>query len=131
MYNYLIHYALIMPFIGIILVENGFYSYSSGLIGYSNNAWLAYLFYMIVFYLSYFFFRKVRLGKIYKKNNQNLINYKNKLEKKFIMIFILGLIFFLTILIFFGGYKVLFGIVQKGEFRSKEIGILGLVFWHI
>lgn len=127
MINYLLLYPFIMPLIGIFLVEHGAYSYSSGEIGYINGSFWVFLIHSIIFFIFFFIFKKIKIG-YFNDNYLYSQRLKQILNNKWINYFIIVLIFFLILLLFFGGYKTIIGEVQKGEFRSKTIGIAGLGF---
>lgn len=119
----LILYVIIAPFVGIILVENGWYSISAGVEGYANNAWMVYLLHStflifgILVGLKIFNFKSITINNIYFKSKY--ANYKT-------LLFLSILLFIM--LFFFQGYKVILGYLDKGNFRSEKIGVLGLGF---
>lgn len=120
----LIAYVVVAPLIGCILLEYfEFYSYSSGQTGYYNGSWYFYLINSIILIIFTYLTFKIKVRSI------KLRNYFLKIHNESTLKIVISLVIFsFIILFFFGGYKTIVGAVNKGEFRSKEIGVLGLGF---
>jgi hypothetical protein len=126
MYYLLLVFVTISPLIGILLVENGEFALTLGIEGFSNGAWEAYFIFIFIFYISFVFFTKVKFI--------SLPSVKKIDDKTFFRILIIVLvmnIFFLLLFLFgFGSYKVLTGVIDKGEFRSS-LGTFGAISYLI
>lgn len=102
------------------MMEFGAYSLAAHEFGSRNNASLAYLLYIFLFILSYWYIGKFnfKLPKIksLKANYRSLS----------IMTFLISAFFLFLMLFIFGGYKVLLGQVDKGTFRIS-FGFFGSI----
>ena len=127
MFNILVLYTLIAPLIGIIMVENGAYSFSSGEIGYFNGSSFVFLLHVLIFWIFFNLFKKIKYFSF--SYSYSLIEKSKYIFRRRYNNFLIVMILFMTLMLFFfGGYKVVLGIVQKGQFRSEVIGIFGLGF---
>jgi len=127
MFNLLVLYTLLAPLIGIIMVENGAYSYSSGELGYYNGASFVFLLHALIFWIFFNLFKRV---KYFSFSYSDSLIEKSKFifRRRYKNFLLVMMLFFFLMLFFFGGYKIFLGTVQKGQFRSETIGIFGLGF---
>jgi hypothetical protein len=128
--NILLAYVIIAPLLGCILLEYfEFYSYSSGQIGYYNGSWIVYLANSILLLFIASFVSKLKLtDKTLIIRKFRYYYSKSQIKSQTKKIIILSIIFLLMMLFLFQGYKTLLGTVNKGEFRSKTLGVAGLGF---
>ncbi len=117
---FLVFYAIFAPLIGIILVENGWYSISAGLEGYSNGAWLIYLLHSVFLLLGIIFVYKIQIRNRYNVSSIRHLFNQNRILFKSLSILLL---FLILMLFLFKGYLTLTGVgkaFSKGEPASPD-----------
>lgn len=118
---FLLIFVMFSPLIGVIMMENGAYSISTGLFGYENGITFPYIIFSLIFFLTIFLIQKVYIPVKFRHEFNNL-EYSLKKSLKIVLYFNLIILFIMLFL--FSGYKVLLGELGKGEFRSS-LGFLG------
>lgn len=126
MFKYILAFVLFSPLIGIYLMEEGAYGIDVGMSGYPNGSFNAYLIYVIIALISFYYSKKLNLIKIRKNICTTTIS---KISPYIIFSFI-NLFFLLIMLFGFGGINVLLGNVAKGEFRTS-FGFFGALPFFI
>jgi hypothetical protein len=114
MFKYVLLAYMVLPLIGMYLMENGAYSIGLKINGFPNGAFIAYSLHFFTFFLSFFlitFFLK-KLNFVGAYTSKKL--YTSHFDKNFIWFCIIS---FVLILFIFGGYKVILGQVDKATFR--------------
>ena len=124
MFKYLLYFVLVGPLIGVILMEYGAYSWSASTFGYKNGASFAFLGYIALVLLAFFFTIKTNLFPFSLKYRTPNWHFKNLS----IIIFTINLLFLIMFLFGFGGIDVLLLKIGKGELRAGMgfLGTLGL-----
>jgi len=123
MYKYLVGIVLLLPLIGIIMVERGAFAASVGIFGYANGAGIAYAVYASVVVLVAWISngQKPRLSQL-SVNEEKHSDFKLKIFG--VNLLLVNAAFLLIFLFGFGAINVWTGIIGKGEFRVG-LGIFG------
>lgn len=124
MIKYLIAFVLFTPLVGVLFMELGAFSFAAQQTGYYNGSTLAYLFYILAFYLSYLFVKQHPVSFI-KKKKENL-HFKSIAYTAIVI----NLIALIILLFPFGAYKIWLGLVDKGSFRTN-LGFFGSVAYFM
>ncbi|MBX0310942.1 MAG: hypothetical protein JHC31_03945 [Sulfurihydrogenibium sp.] len=113
--------------VGIIMTENGAYSYSAGEFGYYNGASFVFFLHALIFWIFFNLFKRIKYFS-FPYSDSPIEKSKFIFTRQYKNFLLLMMLFFFLMLFFFGGYKTVLGIVNKGQFRSETIGIFGLGF---
>lgn len=127
MLRYLLILFLLLPLAGLIQMENGAYGRDIGINGYPNGSSFGYVIHLIFFFIFFYFFNKIKFINLpYRKVMVNKIHFL----RAFRIVIFFQILIFLVMFFGYGGYKVWFGVVGKGEFR-KTLGVLGaMAYWN-
>lgn len=117
----LLFFVMFSPLIGVVMMENGAYSISTGLFGYENGITFPYIIFTFIFFLTIFLTQKVCIPIKFRHEANNL-EYNLRKVLKIVLLFNLIVLFIMLFL--FSGYKVLLGEIGKGEFRIS-LGFFG------
>lgn len=102
----LLFFVMFSPLIGVVMMENGAYSISTGLFGYENGITFPYIIFTFIFFLTIFLTQKVCIPIKFRHEANNL-EYNLRKVLKIVLLFNLIVLFIMLFL--FSGYKVLLG----------------------
>lgn len=125
MFHFLLLAYMFLPMVGIYFLEAGSFTYTFHVNGYENGAFGAYFIHFMSFYFGFL------LVFIWRRTPAKSLSYFQADYRVLCSrMLVFSTISFLLVWFVFGGYKVAFGVVGKGEFRTN-LGPFGGVLYLV
>lgn len=126
MLKYLLLTYLLLPLIGIILMETGALGIESYSVGHPNGASLVYILFLIIILFSYWTIRRTKIFRLKFK----YIAFTPSYYIIALIILIINLLSLIYLLFVVGTIDVFVGNIAKGEFRAN-LGSFGIITYLI